>query len=318
VSARLGSDQPLGLGPVFAWRPWRLAAGLMLGMAAATKWSGAYALAVFGIMTVVWEIGARRAAGLERPVRGGVLRDGPVAFVTMVGTAVVTYLVSWSGWIASDNGWGRRWAESNPASALGSLVPDWLRSLWHYHDQMLEFHTNLTKDHDYASQAWSWLILRRPVSFDYQGLDQGESGCDAARCSQEVLALGTPLLWWAACVALLVCLWRWFLHRDWRPGATLAGVLATWVPWLAFPDRTTFAFYAVAVAPFLVLAVAYVLGLIIGPPTATANRRATGAIIAGAFVVAVVVVAAWFYPIHVDQVIPYDEWRQRMWFTSWI
>ena len=31
----------------------------------------------------------------------------------------------------------------NSPSALGSLFPGWARSLWHYHGEMLQFHTNL-------------------------------------------------------------------------------------------------------------------------------------------------------------------------------
>lgn len=318
AATRIAADEEFGDGPVFGWRPWRLAAGVLLGLACATKWSGIYALAVFGVVTVLWEISARRAVGVRSPTLNSALRDAPIAFVTMVGSALVTYVVSWWGWIASDNAWGRQWAADNPAGGLDGLLPDWLRSLAHYHQDMWEFHRNLTTDHPYESDAWSWLILGRPVSFDYQGLTHGEAGCQVAKCSQEVLALGTPVLWWAACIALLVCLWRWLVHRDWRPGAILAGIAATWVPWLPFNDRTTFAFYAVTIAPFLVLAVAYCLGLIIGPPEAAPNRRVLGAVIATVFVVLVLAVAAWFYPIHVDQVIPYEDWESRMWFHSWI
>jgi dolichyl-phosphate-mannose-protein mannosyltransferase len=108
----------------------------------------------------------------------------------------------------------------------------------------------------------------------------------------------------------------WLTRRDWRAGAILAGVLATWAPWLLFVGRTTFAFYAVAIAPFLVLAVAYVLGLILGSADASPNRRMWGAAIAGAYVLAVVVIAAWFYPIHVDATIAFDDWLRRMWFRG--
>ena len=93
----------------------------------------------------------------------------------------------------------------------------------------------------------------------------------------------------------------------------LAGFLATWVPLFFFPGRTMFAFYAVTIAPFLVLAVAYVLGLILGPANATPSRRTIGAIVAGAYVLVVLVVAAWFYPIHVDATIPFEAWLRRMW-----
>ena len=308
------ADSGTGGSPLFAWRPWRLAAGILLGLACGTKWSGLYALAVFGVLTVCWEFSARRAAEQRSPLLDTVFRDGPIALVTMVGSAVVVYLASWTGWIAGDNGWSRQWAVLKPGTGLlGSVMPDWARSLWHYHWEMWHFHSGLTTSHDYASDAWGWLLLARPVSFDYTGLERGQQGCEVDKCSQAVLALGTPLLWWGACLALAVCGWMWLARRDWRAGAILAGFLATWAPWFLFPGRTMFAFYAAAIAPFVVLAVAYVLGLVLGPADASSARRTIGAAFAGAYVLAVLVVAAWFYPIHVDATIPFDAWLQRMW-----
>jgi dolichyl-phosphate-mannose-protein mannosyltransferase len=310
------ADSGADRSPLFAWRPWRLAAGVLLGLACGTKWSGLYALAVFGVMTLCWEFGARRAAGQRSPLRSTVVGDGPIAFITIVGSAIVVYLASWTGWIAGDDGWSRQWAAVNPATGIGAVVPDWARSLWHYHWEMWHFHSGLATPHSYASDAWGWLLLTRPVSFDYTSLEHGQQGCEVDKCSQAVLALGTPLLWWGACFALAGCLWMWLTRRDWRAGAILAGVLATWAPWLLFVGRTTFAFYAVAIAPFLVLAVAYVLGLILGSADASPNRRMWGAAIAGAYVLAVVVIAAWFYPIHVDATIAFDDWLRRMWFRG--
>lgn len=341
-----GPDGHSPLAPLFFWRPWRLAAGILLGLACATKWSGLFALAVFGLLTVAWEVGARKAARTQEPWLGAFI-DGAVAFVTMVGAAAVTYLASWWGWISGDGGWSRMWAADNAPSTLGNLFPDWVRSLWHYHWEMFNFHDGLDADHTYESQAWEWLILARPVAIDYAGIEQGEQGCTATECSQEILALGTPPLWWGGCIALLVCLVMWLLRRDWRAGAILAGIAATWVPWAYFSaaplirfiaepfthvpgldalvdvlvpsvNRTMFAFYAVAVAPFLVLAVVYVLGLILGGRDDSPERRTVGAGIVGAYALIVLAIAAMFYPIHVDQVIPKEQWQDLMWFSSWI
>jgi dolichyl-phosphate-mannose--protein O-mannosyl transferase len=79
-----------------------------------------------------------------------------------------------------------------------------------------------------------------------------------------------------------------------------------------------FFFYTLPALPFLVLAVTYVLGLILGPPTASRERRLTGAIIVGTYVAAVALTFAYFYPLYVSETLTYAQWRGRMWLESWI
>ena len=79
-------------GPWLGLRPYRWIAGISLGLAAGVKWSGLYALAAFGLMTVLWDVMARKRAGVSRPWSAGlVLRDGPFAFVAVCGAALVAY-----------------------------------------------------------------------------------------------------------------------------------------------------------------------------------------------------------------------------------
>ncbi|MFD0562836.1 phospholipid carrier-dependent glycosyltransferase [Kitasatospora saccharophila] len=51
----------------FGLRPWRLAAGVLLGAACAVKWTGAPALAVFTVLVLLWDQAGRRAAGARHP-----------------------------------------------------------------------------------------------------------------------------------------------------------------------------------------------------------------------------------------------------------
>jgi dolichyl-phosphate-mannose--protein O-mannosyl transferase len=58
--------------------------------------------------------------------------------------------------------------------------------------------------------------------------------------------------------------------------------------------------------------------LIIGPARASPRRRAIGAAIAGTYVLAVLILFWYFYPILAGQIIPYSSWSARMWYRGWI
>jgi len=218
------------------------------------------------------------------------------------------------GWLATSTGYDRQWAaqHGDHTPVISALV-----SLFEYHKAMLAFNTGLTTHHPYESRPWTWLVLSRPVSFFWCPDSGAHPVCSGGK-AQEVLALGTPAIWWTSVVTLLVCLGWWLTRRDWRAGAVLLGVVAGWLPWFAFSGRTQFSFYAVAFVPFLVLSITLCLGLVLGPVHASAQRRAVGAAVAGAYVLAVLLNFAYLYPVLAAKVIPYSQWLARMWYHGWI
>ncbi|MFC6878151.1 dolichyl-phosphate-mannose--protein mannosyltransferase [Actinomadura yumaensis] len=252
----------------FLLHGWRIAAGVCFGAACATKWTGVFYIAFFGVMVVLWDYGARRAAGVRSPFAGTLMLEAVPAFVQLVVVAAITYVASWSGWIFKGGGWGRGEVASNPlARPFEAMSP-----LWDYHEAILNFHTGLDSKHPYQSWPWDWPILRRPVAFFYNEPKGG--ACASSRCSREILGIGTPALWWGALVALVVVLFIWLILRDWRAGAIVVGFVAGWLTWFpsAFADRTMFLFYATPLIPFMVLAIVLAFGYLIGP--ATVRRRA--------------------------------------------
>jgi dolichyl-phosphate-mannose--protein O-mannosyl transferase len=133
-----------------------------------------------------------------------------------------------------------------------------------------------------------------------------------------VLAIGNPAIWWVGTVAILFCLGWWFTRRDWRAGVAVLCVAAGWVTWLPFPSRTKFYYYALEFEPFMILCIVLCLGLIIGPVAASLRRRAIGSALAGTYVLAVLVLFWYFYPILSAKIIPYSSWLSHMWYTGWI
>jgi dolichyl-phosphate-mannose-protein mannosyltransferase len=122
-------------------------------------------------------------------------------------------------------------------------------------------------------------------------------------------------------VVLLALLLWWLTRRDWRAGALLLSVAAGWLPWFWFSwhdHRTEFYFYAVAFEPFLIMGITLCLGLIIGSAHVIPWRRGVGAVIAGAYLLAVLWDFNYMYPVLAAKVIPYTSWLSHMWYHGWI
>ncbi|MEO7753905.1 MAG: phospholipid carrier-dependent glycosyltransferase, partial [Terracoccus sp.] len=182
------------LGPWLGWRPWRWAAGVMLGLSTGTKWSGLYFVVFFGLLTVLWDMGARRAAGVPGWRVAWLVKDAPYAVLQVVGSTFVVYVASWTGWILSKGGSFRTWAQTRPSDDYGWL-PDWWRSLWAYHQQMYASTQAINSPHPYQTSPWSWLIQGRPTSFFYEGPKKGEASCVVDQCSKAITSIGTVSIW---------------------------------------------------------------------------------------------------------------------------
>jgi len=302
-------------GPWLGQRPWRWACGLCLGAACATKWDGLYWVPTFFILALVWDAGARRVAGAHQPLRSAALLDGLYALVPFVVVVLVVYVVSWTGWFLSDGAHafdhdryvhaGQSWFAHDRA-----VVGGWLRYQW----EIYNFHRHLDAAHPYLSRPWGWLLLTRPVSYFYAT----PTTCGAASCSQEVLALGNPAIWWATIPALIVTLWRMVTRLDWRAAAIVVSFAAGYLPWF-WADahhRTMFLFYMLPDLPFMVLAVTLTLGLALGRAKASSIRHGVGTVAVGAYLLAVISVFGYLYPVLAGQTLTYDQWHRRMWFHT--
>lgn len=308
-----------GLGPQTWWRPWRLAAIVVLAASVTVKWSGLAFMAAFLVLSVVWDWVDHYREGVERWFLGALVRAVPPFVITLV-TLPTVYIASWWPWFASTQSYGRTWAQDNPGEGL-LWLPESLRSLAHYHGQMLNFHEGLDDEHNYMSNPWGWLVQWRPTAFFFE--DVPEAACGAERCVSAITSLGNPLIWWAGVIALGYALWRVVRRADMVALAGVVGVLAGWVPWLVYSHRTIFTFYTVVIAPFVVITLVWTLKRIAEPqpagPGLVAGRFSpAGVTMVTIFVAAVMGLAGFFIPIWTGQPIPYDYWQLHMWLPSWI
>jgi dolichyl-phosphate-mannose--protein O-mannosyl transferase len=317
---RAGAEANRLAGPLVWRRPWLVAAGLALGLAAGVKWSGLYALAVLGLAVVAADIVDRRRAGVKRPVEAAISRQGPASFVLLVGPALATYLVSWTGWLVTSGGYDRD-SSSNPFLAL-----------WNYHRSVLRFHEGVTSTHTYASPALEWIPMLNPTLMYRESTDDGSVGLMAA--------LPNPLLWWLGIAAVAYLVARVavaFARRKRVHGSDLIpmiGVLGTYAPWLLLPDRTMFTFYAITVLPFVILAIVIAAKRLAEPadpvllPDATRTEirrerdrveRAAGTrrIAVWTALAAIGVVGIYFLPFGTGWMEPEALYKAHLWLPSW-
>ena len=267
--------------------------GVILGLALATKWSALYFIFVFGLIGLYRAFTHHSGKDLLKPSLQRIAQFGI--------TPIVIYLSSWIGWFISDRGWDRNYS----SHAFSSFI--------YYHQQMLNFHTGLTEKHTYQANPWSWLVMGRPTSFFYET----PKGCGSDSCSQEILALGTPFLWWLGTIAVVVVCGLWvraLAKRRLDPALTVivSGMTAGYLPWFFFQQRTVFTFYAIIFEPFVILALVYCARSVIS------NYGKTGEVIVTATYVLLFFNFLYFLPIYLGDVTTYEAWHARMWFASWI
>lgn len=281
-------------------RPWRIAAGAAAGGAIATKWSGGLILLLVLVLALVWETAARPEGGRLSAFGRSLRFEGPAILMWLVFLPAFVYVVSYTGRL-DGSVFALPWTEGSFWNNLGAR-----------HHYMYFFHKNLEATHSYQSPAWSWLLLKRPVSYFFcSGMD-----CSPAQPEgtyQEIFATGSPFVWWSSILAIVYLSWVWIRDRALsRPeGLVLAGFAITYLPWVLIEAvgisgrSAVFIFYLLPTLPFMVLAIALVAQHI----GDSWEARSAVAI----FLVGAVWMFGFYYPLLTKDSLPVEEWRRRIW-----
>ncbi len=310
----------LGSGPVFWNRPWLLAAGLAFGLTSAVKWSGLYFLAAFAVYSVVVDALARRRAGIPHWLSGTIVRQAPVNFVLTVPVALAAHMSTWISWFATKDGYGRMWADSASNAWTGAFawVPHSIQSWLHYQSMVYAYNIGEMRPHSYQANPLTWLFMIRPTSMYYEGTTFGQNGCATASCGSSIAGIANPLIWWAATAALVYLVYRLAQYRDWKAGLVLMGIVGGYLPWLLYLNRTVFQFYTIAFEPYLILALAMAIGHILGSPRDASWRRASAMRFVAGYLLLVIAVSAFFWPLWTGTQIDYNLMRAHWWLPTWM
>lgn len=300
-------DHDAPVGPPRLGHPHRWLAGLVFGLALATKWSALLAIGAAGLFVAGVELAWRRRWTGSPWTRVWAPALGVLGALVLV--PAVVYVASYSGWFVNvaDTRVGRQHC---PGETCPRALPEAAGAWWDEQRAIAEFHLDLEAAHPYKSPAATWLVLRRPVAYYYEACPEPAPDCAVAVGTvRHILGLGNPVIWWAALLGYPALAWLAVRHRDWRAWALLAFLAGQYVPWL-LARRPLFLFYMTPVVPFMCLSLAVLVDH-------AADRRWARWLswgVAGAAVAAFV----FWYPVLAGAPIDAQGWQLRMLFHSWI
>ncbi len=208
------------------------------------------------------------------------------------------------------------------------------------HEQMFGYHTRMkdgTDVHPYCSRWFTWPLMLRPMSYFYQTtrtitdplpplnppIPNGEGAV-----IYDVHAMGNPFLWWYSAIALITLTLQWMesisrgrkvLTSAIRKNPTaylpslfvLTNYAASFLPWIAV-TRCTFIYLYMGASVYGFMAIAYLVDQ--WTQSSSLRWRSLGLLIAFTIVIAFL----YWLPVYLGLPLTTTEFRNRMWFNSWI
>lgn len=188
-------------------------------------------------------------------------------------------------------------------SSLPWARGSWVRNFLGVQREMLRFHLAIQDVSPYTSPAWSWPLIKRPVVY----LSDASGGS-----YREILALGSPVVWWVSLIALVYLAVRMARGRKPTDAAIVAviGFCVMYLPWLAASTGRsfTFLFYLLPAVPFMCLAFATV-----ATPLLLSLRGRVAVSVFGALAIAFLV---FFYPVLTAAPLSKPALEARQWFDD--
>ncbi|MFM7348906.1 MAG: glycosyltransferase family 39 protein [Erythrobacter sp.] len=269
---------------------WRLAmTGIALGAAMAAKWNAVPLAVLPGLTFLV----ARAAAGRRRLLLSR--RGAPVPGITLVEAAV------WLGLVPL------------AVYALTYVPAYWLSEPGHpsklategfigLHRDMVELQSGLKKTHRYMSNWPQWVTNTRGIWYLYEPVDGAQRG---------VLLIGNPLTMLIGLPAVLWCLVRGAMLRNWaRLGAGLGYGMSLGL-WVIAPKPTQFYYHYFTPSIFLLAALALACGDLV--------RTRRFGWLGWAIPLASAAMFAWFFPILAALPLEAGKpaYKAWMWIDGW-
>lgn len=129
-----------------------------------------------------------------------------------------------------------------------------LKEVWQYQVNMYDYHSKLTADHDFASPAWSWPLIKKPL------LEYRDTGLPANRTSI-MYVMGNPAVFWFGIVCVFAVILIALIKKDKRAVPILVAFAFQYLPWFRV-SRCIFIYHFFTSVPFMILCIVYVLNFL--------------------------------------------------------
>lgn len=253
--------------------------GICMGLAIACKWTGIYAatgLAIFFFSSLF----------LDKKNRKYIIKAGLFCILFFIIIPICIYALSYIPFL--------------PKSEQGYIA-----TIIENQEFMLSYHSGLTSTHPYASNAYTWPFIVRPIWY-YSGILN-----DSLR--EGISAFGNPLVWWPGIPSFLFLLIYGIKKKDRIANFLFIGYLSQYLPWF-FITRPIFIYHYFPSTIFVALMNAYALKCL----KPHINKKLF-LIIISFYAFLTVLLFLLFYPVLSGQPIEAEfvDYYLR-WFSSWV
>ncbi len=186
-----------------------------------------------------------------------------------------------------------------------------------YQKDMFDYHSGLTDDHDWASPAYSWPLVKKPL------LEYRNMSLPATRTSI-MYVLGNPAIFWFGIVCVFAALLISIVKKDKRAVPFLVAFAFQYLPWFRV-TRCIFIYHFFTSVPFMILSIVYVLNFlkedlpgIVGRDFGSKSSEITANKVSTAFIYCYLAITLalfiFFYPVMSGLEIPTEYLK----FYNWI
>lgn len=126
-----------------------------------------------------------------------------------------------------------------------------LEEVWRYQVNMYDYHAHLDADHDFASPAYSWPLIKKPL------LEYRDMSLSYDRTSL-MYVMGNPAVFWFGIICTFAAIWISISKKDKRAVPFLVAFAFQYLPWFRV-SRCIFIYHFFTSVPFLILCIVYVL-----------------------------------------------------------